>query len=154
MAKLSAIALALTVTACAPNALTPEIVDARVVLPDRRLNKSDYVRHYLLTTITSDADLPFTTLHSFTLPEPRVVWVGAYARTPSVWTTSPADLHVVERREQFPEFVHGGCEAVNIVADAYTGETLGSWCNVDDGPPVGGMPRRLPFYLPPHSPLR
>lgn len=152
MAKLSGIALVLMAAAYAPGAVTPETVDARAVLPDG-LDKSHYVRQYLLTTVASDEDLPFTTSHSFVLPEPRLVWVGAYARTPSVWTDSAPGIQVVERREQFPEFVQGGCEVVNVVSDAFTGETLASWCNVDDGPPVNRMPRALPIYLPAHSPL-
>jgi hypothetical protein len=63
-------------------------------------------------------------------------------------------MHVVARRKQFPEFVHGGCAVVNIIADAETGETLGSWCNIDDGAPVNGMPTRLPSYFPARSPIR
>lgn len=153
MTKLSAAALALTIAACAPSGVTPTTVDARAVLPDGLL-KSDYVRHYLLTTITSEADLPFTTSHGFTLPKARLVWVGVYVRTPSVWTTSPAGMHVVERKEDFPEVFHGGCDVVNIVADAHSGETLGSWCNVDDGAGENGTPRPVPQHLPAHSPLR
>jgi hypothetical protein len=153
MAKLSGVELVLMAAACASGTVTPETVDARAVLPDG-LNKKDYVRHYLQMTVASDEDLPFTTSHSFALSEPRVVWVGAYARTPSVWTDSAPGVQVVERREQFPEFVHGGCDVVNVVSDAFTGETLASWCNVDDGPPVNGLPRALPIYLPAQSPLR
>lgn len=131
-----------------------ETVDARVHLPDARLKKEDYVRYYLLTTITSDADLPLSTLYSFSLTAPRDVWVAVYARTPSIWTTAPAGMHIVEQPQDFPQFVHGGCEAVNVVADASTGETLGSWCNVDDRPSIDGMPRRLPTYIPDGSPLQ
>ena len=153
MAKLSELALVLMVAACAPTTVTPETVDARAVLPGD-LDKRHYVRHYLLTTVASDEDLPFTTSHSFILREARLVWVGVYARTPSVWTDAAPGVRVVERREEFPEFVHGGCEVVNVVSDASTGETLASWCNVDDSPPENGMPRALPVYLPAHSPLQ
>lgn len=153
MAKLSRLALVLMVAACAPKTVTPETVDARAVLPGD-LDKRHYVRHYLLTTVASDEDLPFTTAHSFVLPASRLVWVGAYARTPSVWTDSAPGVQVVQRREKFPEFVHGGCDVVNVVADAFTGETLASWCNVDESPLENGMPRALPVYLPAHSPLQ
>jgi len=153
MVKLSACVLVLMVAACAPTTVTPETVDARAVLPGD-LDRRHYVRHYLLTTVASDEDLPFTTTHSFVLPEPRRVWVGAYARTPGFWTGTAPGIRVVERREEFPEFVHGGCGVVNVVADAYTGETLASWCNVDGGPPENGMPHRTPTYIPDGSPFR
>ena len=154
MARLEALTLAWALAACAPDLAPAETVDARVHLPDPRLKKDDYVRYYLRATITSDVDLPFSTSHSFLLPAPREVWVGVYARTPSIWTTAPAGMHVVEQREDFPEFVHGGCEAVNVVVDAYTGETLGSWCNLDDRQSFDGIPRRVPTYIPDGSPLR
>lgn len=147
------LALALAIAACAPSDATLQIVDARAVLPDGLL-KRDYVRHYLRLTITDDTDLPFTTSHDFTLPAPRLVWAGVYVRAPGVWTASPARIEVVEQRERLPEVFHGGCDVVNIVADARTGETLGSWCNVDDRETVDGTPRRVPSYIPPHSPLR
>lgn len=153
MAKVSGFALVLMAAACAPGTVTPETVDARAVLP-AGLDQSHYDRHYLLTTITSDEDLPFTTSPSFVLSEPRLVWVGAYARTPSVWTDATPEVQVVERRDQFPEFVHGGCEVVNVVSDAFTGETLASWCNVDHSPSVDVMPQKSRFYLPAHSPFQ
>jgi hypothetical protein len=133
---------------------TPEIADARAVLPDSRLSKEQYARYYLRAAIRTDEDLPFTTSGSFNLGAPRTVWLGVYVRTPSLWTNEPAGMRVVAKREQFPEFVHGGCAVVNIVADADTGETLGSWCNIDDGSPVNGAPSPLPTYFPAHSPLR
>lgn len=152
MAKLFAFALIFMVAACAPRAVTAQLVDDRVVLPSQDINKSFYVRHYLLMTIVSDEDLPFTTSHSFMLSAPRDVWVGVYARTDSFWTSGPAGLEIVSRREDFPEFVHGGCEIVNVVADAHTGETLGSWCNVDNrSEDVAKRP--IPYYIPAHSPL-
>ena len=154
MAKLPALTLICALAACAANPVPAESVDDRVHLPDARLKKDDYVRYYLRATITSDADLPFTTSHSFLLPAPRDVWVAVYARTPSIWTTAPAGMTIVERRQDFPEFVHGGCEAVNVVVDAHTGETLGSWCNFDDRENFDGIPRRIPTYIPDGSPLR
>lgn len=154
MVKLFALTLVLLVAACAPNPVTAEFADERVVLPAEGLNKSDYVRYYLLATITSDTDLPVSTSHSLLLPEPREVWVGVFARTPSIWTTAPAGMQIVDRREAFPQFVHGGCDALNVVVDAHTGDTLGSWCNVDDRQSLDGIPRRIPIYVPEGSPLR
>lgn len=154
VSKLSTLTLIWALAACAQYPVPAEAVDARFHLPDAGLKKDDYVRYYLRATITSDADLPFSTSHSFLLPEPREVWVAVYARTPSVWTTAPAGMHIVEKRQDFPEFVHGGCDAVNVVVDAHTGKTLGSWCNVDDRENFDGMPRRIPSYIPDGSPLR
>lgn len=154
MVALFASCLVLAGATSAPLSATAGRVEARAVLPGEKLSKDRYVRYYLRTTITSDADLPFTTSGSFTLPAPRKVWLGIYVQTPSIWTTSPPGVRVVERREQFPEFVHGGCQVVNMVADADTGATLASWCNVDDGPPVNGRPRAIPTYFAPNSPFR
>lgn len=154
MVALFEIFLVLAGATSAPLSATPETVESRAVLPGEKLSKDRYVRYYLRTTIKSDADLPFTTSDSFALPAPRQVWLGVYVQTPSVWTTAPPRVRVVERREQFPEFFHGGCQVVNIVADASTGVTLASWCNIDDGPPVNGTPPALPTYFAPNSPFR
>lgn len=154
MAPVFAMILALFAPAPASMLATPEIVDARAVLPDHRLSKEQYARYYLRAVIRTDEDLPFTTTSPFSLRAPRTVWVGVYVRTHSLWTNEPAGIHVVATREQFPEFVHGGCGVVNIVADADTGETLGSWCNIDDSSPVNGALTPLPTYFPAHSPLR
>lgn len=154
MARLPALTLILALAACAPHPVPAATVDARVRLPEERLKKDDYVRYYLRARIASDTDLPFSTSHSFLLPAPRDVWVAVYVRTPGIWTAAPAGMHIVERRQDFPEFVHGGCEAVNVVVDAHTGETLGSWCNVDDRQSFDGLPRPIPTYIPDGSPLR
>ena len=154
MVPLFAMILALVVPAPAWMRATPEIADAHAVLPDHRLSKEQYARYYLRAVIRTDADLPFTTAGSFSLGAPRTVWLGVYVRVPSLWSNEPAGMRVVAKREQFPAFVHGGCAVVNIVADADTGETLGSWCNIDDGSPVNGTLVSLPTYFPAHSPLR
>ena len=86
MVTLLAMILALVgeVTVGAP--VTPEVADARAVLPDQRLSTDQYVRYYMLATIRSDEDLPFTTSGSFSLAAPHRVWLGVYVRTPSIWT--------------------------------------------------------------------
>lgn len=154
MLPLFAIFLGLMGATATPLSVTSETVDARAVLPTETLSKDRYVRYYLRATIKSDADLPFTTSGSFTLPAARQVWLGLYVETPSIWTTSAPDVRVLERREQFPEFVHGGCQVVNIIADADTGATLASWCNIEEGPPVSGKPPALPTYFAPDTPFR
>jgi hypothetical protein len=154
MILLLAMIMVLVAPAMAGTYGTAENADARAVLPDPRLNKEQYARYYLRAVIRTDDDLPFTTSGSFTLSVARPVWLGVYVRTPSLWTNAPAGMRVVGMREQFPEFVHGGCSVVNIVSDAETGVTLGSWCNIDDGAPTDGAPTPLPTYFPPQSPLR
>lgn len=151
---LLAMMLTLGTPASAGGPTSAEVADARAVMPDRHLSKDQYVRYWMRATIRSDEDLPFTTSGSFSLAVSRAVWLGVYVRTPSLWTSAPAGMNVVSRREQFPEFVHGGCAVVNVVADADTGETLGSWCNIDDGSLVQDMPTPLPTYFPSQSPLR
>jgi hypothetical protein len=137
---------------CAQHNASAEMVDARAVLPGKGLKKNEFVRHYMLVSVKSlDRDLPFTFLSATgELPASRTVWVGVFARTPSVWTNAPAGAHVVQERSQFPEYVHGGCLAINLVADTRTGETLSSWCNPDDSQD-GPVP--IPSYSAKGSPF-
>lgn len=143
--------------ACSPSPPPPppsvEQVDARAVLPDARLRKADYVRHYRLVTIRNTDELPFTTSGSpIKLDKPLKVWVAVYAK-PGVWTDTPAGLHVVPTGAPFPEYVHGGCQAVNLIADAATGETLSSWCNIGDSQP-GDHLMPIPHFNAEGSPFR
>lgn len=147
------LAIALVLNAPTSVGATAEVVDSRSVLPELHIRKDQYVRYFMRATIRSDEDLPFTTSGTFSLGAPRDVWLGVFVRTPSIWTKAPAGMHVVTRRDQFPEFVHGGCSVVNLVADASTGQTLGSWCNVVGGP-VHGRPATIPTFFPDRSPLR
>ena len=122
-------------------------------MPEGQLKKEGYVRDYLLTTISGEDDLPFTTAPpSVNLLHPRRVWVAVYVRTPNE-TSAPAGVRVVKQRSELPQLFHGGCTVVNLVADAVTGETLGSWCNIDTSPPVKEM-TPLPAYLSPSGPFR
>ena len=148
VALLIAFALASTTSARSPiqSRLSAAAVDARVHLPGG-LKATQYARYYLLKTIRGEQDLPFSTSFSFKLREPLEVWLALFIKTPSVFSSDPPGLQVVEDPRKFPEVVHGGCVAVNVVADARTGATLGSWCN------VSGVPGPSPGYLPSGSPL-
>ncbi|MHC3128071.1 hypothetical protein OB03_12635 [Brevundimonas sp. GN22] len=133
-------------------------VDDLAVLPEGAMAKSDYARFYALIELKSELDLPFTTSHTFTLAAPRKVWVSVFtedvelaANIPSVpWPPSGATR--IEAMEDFPQIFHGGCRVVNLVADFETGETLASWCNVDDRP--SALPSKVPYYYAENSPLR
>lgn len=133
-------------------------VDDLAVLPDEAMSKSDYARFYALIELKTDEDLPFTTTHTFTLDTPRQVWVGVFtddveitADTPRIPLPSSGAIRI-EALEDFPRIFHGGCHVVNLVADAQTGETLASWCNVDDRPSASLS--RVPYYFTENSPLR
>ena len=130
--------------------LSAPAVDARVVLPSGVGSKSHFVRFYFLETIRSDGDLPFTTGASFQLPKPREVWLALFIRTPSSFSADTPGLRLVADIRKFPRFDHGGCLAVNVVADASTGATLGSWCNITYLP---GKTRPVPTYFPKGSPI-
>lgn len=135
-----------------PRPPSVEQIDDRAVLPDPGLRKADYVRHYKLITIRDGDELPFTTSGAPTkLDKPLKVWVAVYAK-PGVWTDTPAGLHVVPAGAPLPEYVHGGCEAVNLIADAATGETLSSWCNVDTSQP-GDQLTPIPHFTAKGSPF-
>jgi hypothetical protein len=128
-------------------------VDASAILPAPSLRKTDFLRRYMLMTVRDGDELPFTTSGAPPkLDAPRKVWVGVFVRTPSVWTSAPAEVHLVRQRDQFPEYVHGGCQVVNLIADADTGRTLSSWCNVDLGG-SGDRPTPIPHFSAENSPF-
>lgn len=149
--------LALALTACQQQPMHQK-VDDLAVLPDGAVAKSKYARFYTLIDLKSDEDLPFTTSHTFTLDAPRQVWVGMFtddvditANTPRVPLPSSGATRI-EAIEDFPKIFHGGCHVINLVADTKTGQTLASWCNVDDRP--SASPFRVPYYFAENSPLR
>jgi hypothetical protein len=152
-AALLAVVTSLSLTACSAPPPSVEQVDDRAILPAAGLKKTDYVRHYRLTTLRDADALPFTTTSSpAKLDKPLKVWIAVYARTPSVWTDAPARLHVVAAGDALPEYVHGGCQVVNLIADAATGETLSSWCNIDDSQP-GDQLTPIPHFTAKDSPF-
>lgn len=122
-------------------------MDTRAVLPQGAAAKDRYVRRYLLTNVMIGDDTRyFTTQTDFAFDVPRQVWIGVYSLEGSLNERGRPGMHVVSKPDDMPEFVHGGCDTVNLVADADTGETLASWCNIDDRPAPNGMPRPLPEF--------
>jgi hypothetical protein len=146
-------ATALQVDAAPVRAVSADRVDARAVLPGEASPKAAYVRYYQLKTIRDDNDTPFTTSSGFRLAHARRVWLAIFVLPIQVAPGEVPGIHVVSRATEIPQPVHGGCVAVNLIAEAATGETLASWCNITDGPPVNGMPPPLPVYLPNGSPF-
>lgn len=150
----AALAAFAVLAACAPQTpprtqVTAAEANARAVLPEGARPKDAYGAYYLLKSVRTAEDLPFTTSNDFALPQARRVWVAVFTAAPG----APRGLHVVKGEAEMPQVVHGGCIAVNLIADAATGETLASWCNIDDRPPIGGMPRPLAIYIPEGSPF-
>lgn len=152
-AAVSAYAL-LSLSACSGSEAPVVQVDAQAILPAAGLRKTDFVRHYMLVTVRDGDELPFTTSgEPPKLDAPRRVWVAVFVRTPSVWTSAPAGVHLVRERDQFPEYFHGGCQVVNLISDATTGKTLSSWCNIDTGVPSDRL-APIPHFNAENSPFR
>lgn len=128
---------------CSSQPSSASFVDAQAVLPQGAAEKNRYVRRYMLTTVMIGEDTSyFTTQTDFAFDVPRQVWVGVYSLEGQPDERSRSGLRVVSRPEDMPVSFHGGCTIVNLVADAATGETLASWCNIDDRPGPDGAPRR------------
>lgn len=143
----------LSFTACSAPEPRVAQVDAQAILPAVGLKKEKFVRCYMLITVRDGDEIPFTTTgEAPRLDGPRRVWVAVFVRTPSVWTSAPSGVHLVRERGQFPEYVHGGCQVVNLIADADTGKTLSSWCNVDLGV-SGDRPTPVPHFSAENSPF-
>lgn len=143
----------LSCTACSAPEPGVAQVDAQAILPAADLRKADFVRHYMLMTVRDGDELPFTTSgEPPKLDSPRRIWVAVFVRTPSVWTSAPAGVRLVGKRDQFPEYFHGGCQVVNLISDAATGKTLSSWCNFDDRV-SGDKPIPIPHFSAGNSPF-
>lgn len=147
-AQLAAVALiAFACTAVLPvralsktAAVSAQVVDRRAVLPKGAHPKTSYSRYYLLAYVRDDGDVPFTLTSAFNLSQRRKVWMGIFD------ADGRGGFHRVASAKDMPQVFHGGCEIVNLIADADTGETIESWCNSTDAPLVNGMPPPLPHY--------
>ncbi len=124
-------------------AVMAEAADRMAVIPPEAGPKQTYDRYYILGAVLGSDDLPFTTAGTVKLRRPMFVWMAVFERRPA---GSDGGIHILRSRSEMPQVVHGGCRAVNLVADARTGETLSSWCNISEGPEVNGFPPRLPYY--------
>ncbi|WP_332659722.1 hypothetical protein [Brevundimonas sp.] len=130
-------------------ALPPvSVVHAQAVLPDGALPKERYVRRYSLREVHIGDDTPyFTTQGGFDFVEPRRVWVAVYTLAGDGDEKRQPGLVVLSGDEAMPMVFHGGCAVVNLVADPDDGQTLASWCNVDDRPVADESPRATPWFI-------
>jgi hypothetical protein len=128
-----------------------ERLDRSAVLPPAAHPRDAYVRYYMQKKVRGEGDLPFTTTTEVPSLKPGEVVLGLYVLPEQIWDVKgPPRVVIADGRSPWPSFVHGGCNVVNVVLDARTGKTLGSWCNVDDRLPPGPPPRGAPsmVYLP------
>lgn len=109
-----------------PPGLPPEYP---TLAPDRARPLDRYVRYYTVVTLSSEEDLPFTTIDSSWdaagFAGRRIVGVLAL---PDI-VQRPAGI-VINRTGQLPQIVHGGCSTVNVVYDPEAGRLVSAWCNV------------------------
>jgi hypothetical protein len=132
----------------APASPPVSVVDAQAVLPDGALPKERYVRRYSLREVRIGDDTPyFTTQGVFAHLGTRRVWVAVYTLSGDDAGQHQPGVVVLSEDEAMPMVFHGGCRAVNLVADPDDGQTLASWCNVDDRPTADGSPRAVPSFI-------
>lgn len=145
--------LASGLAGCQPKPGSAASADAQAILPVGTFAKERYARSYLLAHVESTEDTPyFTTSEEFELSRPKRVWAAVYVLAEPHSATKRAGLQVHARPEQMPIAFHGGCEVVNLVADARTGETLASWCNVTSTGSDKPL-QRIPRFRNPSSPF-
>jgi hypothetical protein len=121
-----------------PPPLGPTVIrklEAMLVLPRGAERLERYTRYYAVARADTADDLPFSTiLDGVHVRKGQPLVLGIFA-LPNKWTLSSAGAQIV-RLSAFPQFVHGGCWAVNVVYDPVHERLLGVWCNVaDDGNP-------------------
>ncbi len=107
-------------------------VEFQLRLPPGAAALPDYTRWYTMVRFKTIYDLPFSTIR----PDVRIragepVVLGIFARHGGVWHVGPPSSRIVAPA-RFPQFVHGGCDAVNVIYSSVQDKILGVWCNVDD----------------------
>ena len=106
-------------------------LEAKLRLPQGTEALDHYTRYYTATRAKTVDDLPFSTIFDgVRLRKGQPLILGIFA-LPHKWESFPAGLRVVTP-SAFPQFVHGGCWAVNVVYDPVREKVLGVWCNIDD----------------------
>jgi hypothetical protein len=124
------------------------VVDEQAVLPEGALPKERYVRRYSLREVRIGDDTPyFTTQGPFGFVAPIRVWVAVYTLSGVGDEKHRPGLVVLSEDEAMPMVFHGGCTVVNLVADQDDGQTLASWCNVDDRPTADGSLQPVPTFI-------
>jgi hypothetical protein len=124
------------------------VVDEQAVLPEGALPKERYVRRYSLREVRIGDDTPyFTTQGPFGFGAPIRVWVAVYTLSGGGDEQHRPGLVELSEDEAMPMVFHGGCTVVNLVADQDNGETLASWCNMDDRPTADGSLQSVPTFI-------
>lgn len=136
----------------APASPPVSVVDAQAILPDGALPEERYVRRYSLREVRVGDDTPyFTTQGQFGFVSPVRVWVAVYTLGGGGGgggdEKHQPGLVVLSEDEAMPMVFHGGCTVVNVIADPDDGQTLASWCNVDDSPTADGSLRAVPTFI-------
>jgi hypothetical protein len=120
-------------------------LEASVRLPPGSAPLAHYARWYTTSRVKSVDDLPFSTIQDVVqIPPGRSLVLGVFALRGGLWGVQPAGAHIVSVKD-FPQFVHGGCDAVNVVYDTTGRKVVGTWCNVDDRTLPPPPPRRSPI---------
>jgi hypothetical protein len=120
-----------------PPALSAAVVqqlEARLSLPRGSEALDHYARFYTATRAKTVDDLPFSTIFDgVPLRRGQPLVLGIFA-LPHKWGPLTIGPRIV-RLSAFPQFVHGGCWAVNVVYDPVHERMLGVWCNYADRAP-------------------
>jgi hypothetical protein len=141
-------------TNCGSKVTAVQAVDAYVIMPPGAPGKEQYRRTYLLTQVQTTSDTPFfTSSTEFSLPKPLHVWAAVFVRSAGDVRPGSLGVNVAKQRTEMPQVFHGGCDVVNVIADATTGRTLTSWCNVGDIRSPSEQLRPIPNYRAPGSPI-
>ena len=104
--------------------------DGKVALPVGAHPLEEYIRYYASADIQTQDDLPFTSMRGDFKVKPGELVLGILVLPGEFGIDGVPGVRVAETVADLPYAVHGGCRAVNVVADS-DGEMLGSWCNVD-----------------------
>lgn len=132
----------------APASPPVSAVDGKAVLPNGALPGERYFRRYSLREVQIGDDTPyFTTQGDYGFMAPRRVWVAVYTLSGDGDEKGRPGLVVLADDEAMPMVFHGGCAVVNLVADPDDGQTLASWCNIDDRPTADGSARAASIFI-------
>ncbi|WP_312165788.1 hypothetical protein [Phenylobacterium sp.] len=105
-------------------------IDSMIQLPAGAHPRESYIRYYLSADVQTGDDLPFTSMRDDFEFTPGRLIIGMLVLPGEFGVGGEPSVRVVQSASELPYAVHGGCRAVNILADL-NGHTLGSWCNID-----------------------
>lgn len=117
-----------------PSPANIRTLEAKLRLPKGAEPLDHYARYYTATRAKTVNDLPFSTISDgicLRRGQPLILGILALSNR---WGPLPTGARIV-RPSAFPQFVHGGCWAVNVVYDPVHEKLLGMWCKYDDRAP-------------------